>query len=97
MTPEGLAITLLSDPCNDFALGIYPTQDSRIQLLAQEAGAEVVGLEAPDAMLNELAREERLDTTLALIELYSAYLTSDYTGAGRSTAVALYLQGRIGE
>ena len=55
------------------------------------------GLEAPDAMLNELAREERLDTTLALIELYSAYLTSDYTGAGRSTAVALYLQGRIGE
>lgn len=93
LTFGGLAELVLSDPCEDFASGTLPDQDSRIQTLAMIAGAEVMGLEAPDAFTRHLNRPENAATALAVLALGGAYLEPRSGPARRRTGFALYLQG----
>lgn len=95
LTDIGLAEAILGDPCNDFRYGIFPIQDDRILLLGADAGAQISGLEDPDAFRDTLSRKDRADTARALIEVYGAYLNPETTKETRSTAMALYLQGQI--
>jgi len=91
----GLAEALLGDPCNDFNSGIFPIQDDRVLLLGADAGAQITGLEPPDALRDTLSRADRADTTRALIEVYGAYLNPNNAKAVRETSFALYLSGDI--
>ena len=96
LSPGGLAATILADPCDDFAAGVYPLQDSFIQLLGHQAGARIIGLEPANAVVDALNEPERLATALAVIEGYAAYLDPEGRKIDRQTGFALYLQGRIG-
>ena len=95
-SPGGLAATVLTDPCDDFAASVYPGQDSFIQLLGRQAGARIVGLEHPEAFVETMNQPDRLATALAIIEGYGAYLNPEGRNTERQAGLALYLQGRIG-
>lgn len=60
MTPGGLAEVLLNDPCNDFAQGVYPIQDSWLQTQAAIGGARILGLEPPQSFRKWLNHPDRL-------------------------------------
>jgi uncharacterized protein len=93
LTFGGLAELILSDPCEDFASGTLPDQDSRIQMLAMIAGAQVMGLEGADDFTRHLNRPENAATALAVLALGGAYLQPRTSPARRRTGFALYLQG----
>jgi uncharacterized protein YbaP (TraB family) len=97
LTALGMASIVLQDPCNDFASGILPIQDYRILLLGLDAGAEVVGLEPLDAIIQSLNDDDRQETAFAIIEAYGSLLNPGDKKFSRRTFFALYLQGRIGE
>jgi uncharacterized protein YbaP (TraB family) len=90
----GMAEMLLSDPCEDFTQGVLPIQDDYIQLLGRLAGAEILGLEAPDEFITDL--DARPETAQAIVGTYAAYLKPAETNAERATSFALYLEGRLG-
>ncbi|MBT8418545.1 MAG: TraB/GumN family protein [Silicimonas sp.] len=94
MSLPGIAEMLLSDPCEDFASGIFPIQDDYIQLLGRIAGADILSLEDRDEFISDLAASD--DTARALIHTYAAYLRPMETNAERATSFALYLEGRLG-
>ena len=94
MSLPGIAEMLLSDPCEDFASGVLPIQDDYIQLLGRLDHADILGLEAPDEMIADLAASE--ETARALIHTYAAYLKPVHTNRERATTFALYLEGRLG-
>jgi len=95
LSDAGIAEMLLSDPCEDFAGGIFPIQDDYIQLLGRLAGAKIVSLEDPHDFLDDLSDPARADTVEAIIQVYAAYLKPVETNAERATAFALYRQGRM--
>lgn len=97
LSPAAVAELMLSDPCGDFASGIYPIQDDRIQMLGAIAGAEILSLEEPRALFKKLNDPNNLGLTRAMIAVYANYLSPDITPKVLATSYALYLQGRIGE
>lgn len=92
-----VAEILLSAPCDDFASGVYPIQDDRIQMLGALAGADILSLEEPEALFTKLDDDENSDLTRAMIATYAAYLDPETPREAYATSYALYLQGRIGE
>lgn len=96
LTYGGLAELILSNPCNDFAMNALPSQDGRIQMLGMIAGADVLGLESPEALREYLDDDRNEATAKALIAVYGAYLNPKSTKEARATSFALYRQGRIG-
>lgn len=92
-----IAETLLGDPCSDFASGLYPIQDFRIQMLGDLAGAEVIGLEDHMRFYTRFAGGRDTDTLKAMIARYGAYLNPDITTEDYASGFALYLEGRLGE
>ena len=98
MTDAGLFSLLLYDPCGDYLASVLPGQDFYIAQVAYLAGAEVTGLQKPEDLANQLMDPSRAANARALVALYGAYLGPDAADPGaRSTAYALYLQGRLGE
>jgi len=92
----GLAALVLESPCNDFAAGVIPIQDSRLHVLAVEAGARVVGLEPADIFMQEMNDPDRREIVQAIVEGYGAYLSPEDVKAGRRTGFHLYLTGQLG-
>jgi uncharacterized protein len=98
MTDAGLFSLILFDPCGDYLSGVLPGQDLYIAQEAYLAGAEVTGLQQPQDLALQLTDPSRAANARALIQLYGAALGPDGADpAIRSTAYALYLQGRLGE
>jgi uncharacterized protein len=98
MTDAGLFSLLLYDPCGDYLARVLPGQDNYIAQEAFLAGAEVTGLQKPQDLAQQLSDPSRAANARALIQLYGAYLGPDAADpAIRSTAYALYLQGRLAE
>lgn len=97
LTDAGLAMLLLSDPCEDFAAGVFPIQDFRLYLAAYEAGLPVAGLESWDAFLSEMSQSDRQQAARAIAEIYGSYLNPQRFSAGRAGSMALYLQGRTAD
>jgi uncharacterized protein len=97
MTDAGLASLLLADPCEDFAGRVIPFQDNYIVTLAHLAGVEIVGLEPPLPILNDLNRPDMAETARVMVQSYGAYLAPWEGASGRASYIALYLQGRIAE
>ena len=77
IAPWALAETLLWHPCDDFRAWVYPIQDARIQLLGEEAGADIVGLEHPDRLRIKLKGPGGTEIALGMIERYGANLGPD--------------------
>jgi len=96
LTYGGLTAMIVGDPCNDFAEGILPVQDDRIQMLGMIAGAGILGLEPVGAVTAFLDAPENEPTALAILAVYGAYLNPDATSEARATSFALYHQGRTG-
>ena len=94
LSPGGIAEMLLSDPCEDFATGVLPTQDDYIQLRGRIAGAEIMGLESQTSFLDDLA--ERPEVAQAIAAVYASYLRPVTSNAERKTGFAVYLEGRLG-
>ncbi len=97
LTDMGLAYFLLSDPCEDFAASVLPTQDMRFLLTAHETGLPVASLEPWDAFLTEMSQPERQEEVRALARINAAFLDPDGYRAARIATFRLYLAGRIGD
>ncbi|NNE87296.1 MAG: hypothetical protein HKN27_04410 [Silicimonas sp.] len=95
LSDAGIAEMLLSDPCEDFAGGIFPIQDDYIQLLGRLAGADILSLEDQNDFLDDLSDPARAATVEAIIQVYAAYLKPVASNAERATSFALYRQGRM--
>lgn len=96
ITAGGLAELVLSDPCNDFAYGTYPIQDSYLQFLAAMGGADIIGLEQPDDLFKHLSHRDNFDLARTIVLLYASYLSPDVTEADRAANYALYRNGEFG-
>lgn len=96
LTPGGLAEVILMHPCDDFAAGIYPTQDSFLQTLAAIGGARILGLEPPDQLRKKLNKPEHAGLARDFLRLYGGYLSPDLSEAENATGFALYLSGENG-
>ncbi|MEM6385906.1 MAG: TraB/GumN family protein [Pseudomonadota bacterium] len=94
LTYGGLAELLLSDPCEDFTSGTLPVQDDFIHTLGHVAGASIIGLEEPGAFLTAMSEDE--ETAKAIVTVYASYLEPPTSPVERSTALQLYLEGRLG-
>lgn len=92
----GISELLLYDPCNDFSVGTYPSQDSYIQLLGAHAGAKILALESVDRIFETMNKPKNKELAYDMIELYGAGLNPAQTARDRTTFFALYLQGQIG-
>jgi len=91
---SGLARLLLSAPCDDFAAGIFPIQDSYIQLLATLAGGTTLSLEKPNDFFADLKNDDK--TAEAMIAVYASYLKPRADNRSLSTQIKLYTEGRLG-
>lgn len=96
LTLGAVAELLLSDPCDDFAAGILPVQDGRIQMLGMIAGADILALEEAMRIKDQLDRGEE-DFAIDFLSVYGSYLNPKTNWQDRSTSYALYLEGRIAE
>jgi len=93
---DALAEMLLGDPCNDFAYGIYPTQDSYIQTLGAIHGVPAMGFEDEKDFRAKLSNPKNRALAFDVIRLFTASLDPAWTRAqGRSWA-ALWLSGQTG-
>jgi uncharacterized protein len=98
MTDAGLFSLLLYDPCGDYLAGLLPGQDYYIAQQAALSGVEVTGLQEPEDLAIQLTDPARAANARALVALYGAFLGPESANPNmRSTAYALYLQGRLGE
>lgn len=91
-----LAELLLYDPCEDFAGGVLPTQDSYLQTLAHIDGIPILPLEDSDRLSRKLNTPGNEALARAIIGTYAVYLSPGATPEARATAFALYREGRIG-
>ncbi len=96
LTYGGLVDFMLYDPCEDFAAGVLPTQDSYIQARAHIAGTPVLALEPVDRLSRKLNQPGNEGLARALIATYGVYLLPGSPPEARATALALYTEGRIG-
>ncbi|MDA7429660.1 TraB/GumN family protein [Primorskyibacter aestuariivivens] len=96
LTLGAVAELLLSDPCDDFAAGILPVQDGRIQMLGMIAGAEILALEEAMRIKHQLDGGEG-DFAIDFLLVYGSYLNPETKWQDRATSFALYLEGRIAE
>ena len=98
LSDAGLFLLILGDPCGDYLSQVLPGQDTYIAQEAFLAGAKVTGLQKPEDLLMQLTDPSRAANARALVQLFGSYLGPDTADpAIRSTAYALYLQGRLGE
>jgi len=93
LTLPFLVESLLSDPCDDFASGVVPDQDSLIQTLGAIAGNDIIGLESPEALTDYLKDPQNQGSALSILAVYGAYLDPISSTKNRATNFALYLQG----
>lgn len=96
LTLGAVAELLLSDPCDDFAAGILPVQDGRIQMLGLIAGADITALEKVMRIKDQLDWGEE-DFAIDFLSVYGSYLNPETSWQDRATLMALYLDGRIAE
>lgn len=94
LKPEIVAEILLTAPCDDFAYGTYPIQDSYIQLLGYMSGARILGLEPIDALRQTLTKQENRALLFDMIRLYGWALDPMQTPRDTANAFALYLSGQ---
>lgn len=94
LSPAGMAEMLLSDPCEDFSNGVLPIQDDYVQLLGRLAGAEILGLEAPEEFIDDLNADP--ETAEAIIAVYASYLKPVTSNTERATGFGIYREGRLG-
>lgn len=97
LTDAGLAYFLLTDPCEDFASSVLPTQDQLFLLMAHEARIPVASLEAWDAFLTEMSQPERQEEARALARINATFLDPEGYHGARVATFQLYLAGRIGD
>ncbi|MDU8927920.1 TraB/GumN family protein [Alisedimentitalea sp. MJ-SS2] len=96
LTFGGLLEAVWADPCEDFANGVLPIQDARIQMLAHIAGVPTKGLEPPDRFLRRVNHPDATELARALLMMTGSYLEETNAAtlqADRSTFFALYLAG----
>ncbi len=93
---DALAEALIANPCNDFALGLYPIQDSYIQMLGATNGAVVLGLENAKSFRTKLSNPKNRALTFDLIKLYSGALDPDITPAQHQSWAGLWKSGQTG-
>lgn len=84
----------LEDPCNDFSAGIFPIQDSRIQMLGLIHGADLKGLEPVTAMKEAMEGPKGADLMRAMVSVYGAGLGPRPDNGTRVASFALYLTGQ---
>ncbi|WP_293446795.1 TraB/GumN family protein [Planktotalea sp.] len=96
LTLAAVAETLLSDPCNDFAYGTFPTQDSRSQMLTAIEGIDYMPLEAFDRFAKDLKAPEHDLLATSMIAILGPAFNPKATPEARATLFELYLSGRIG-
>lgn len=95
LTLGALTEVLLWPPCEDFASGTYPTQDTFIQTLGHINGARIVGLESTQRIREKLDGTGGRSMGAAMLTVYGSYLAPVEDWKGAATGYALYLQGRI--
>ncbi|MBN7784890.1 TraB/GumN family protein [Ponticoccus gilvus] len=94
LTLGALMEVLLWSPCEDFASGTYPTQDTLIQTLGHIKGARIVGLEPAQRIRQKLDGTGGRSMGAAMLTVYGSYLAPVEDWKGSATGFALYLQGR---
>jgi uncharacterized protein YbaP (TraB family) len=95
MTLPGLTNLMLSDPCNDFKANAL-IQDDWIVQLAKIHGAQVVGLEQRQALMDDLAQLDNRSAAIAILNLYGSYLNPEFFDeAGQSGLIGMYQKGLI--
>ena len=93
MMPGALVELLLGDPCNDYAMGTYPNQDSYLQTIAAIGGAQILALEDLTALRQKLNQRRHRALARDILMLYGSALSPDGTAAERATAFAIYQSG----
>ncbi|MCP5085247.1 MAG: TraB/GumN family protein [Rhodobacteraceae bacterium] len=96
ITLPALWSVLALGPCTDFSSWTVPIQDTWIELLGMDSGAEIIGLEQYDRTILDLAKYNHRRTVVASVKVWAAYLNPENFSARRSTEFHLYLSGRIG-
>lgn len=96
LTLAAVAETLLFDPCNDFAYGTFPVQDSRIQMLAAIEGIEYMPLEDFNRFTKDLKAPTNDALATSMIAILGPAFNPDVTPERRATLFELYLSGQIG-
>ncbi|MGP6087452.1 TraB/GumN family protein [Antarctobacter jejuensis] len=96
LTFGGLVDFMLYDPCEDFAAGVLPKQDSFIQARAYIEGTPILALEPVDRLSRKLDTPGNEGLARALIATYGVYLLPGSPPEARATSLALYTEGRIG-
>lgn len=96
LTLAGLAALLTSDPCGDFANGVYTGQDGFIQMLGAMEGAEILGLEPGFAFVDHISQRQNMALAGAIVAVYGTYLNPTVRREDIATSQALYLSGRNG-
>ncbi len=95
MDESFLFLTMLGHPCGDrLAVAGFPIQDTRIEILAADAGADLISLDPP-TMITTFAYRPRwqrsFQSTLTLFALWQL------EQASTSTFYAYYQTGRVGQ
>ncbi|MFK7751933.1 MAG: TraB/GumN family protein [Sedimentitalea sp.] len=96
LVPAAVIELIMSNPCDDFAAGVLPIQDDRIQMLGHINGAQILGLEPPNALFSKLSRPESKVLRQAMLMIYATYLNPQTSSKNKSTSIQLYLEGRTG-
>ena len=96
LSPGALAELLMRSPCEDFTAGVLPLQDMRIRVLGQIGGADVLGLEPPEALAAHLDLPENAATARAIHNVLAARMQPQPDPAFRAARFALYREGAIG-
>lgn len=95
ITLSGLVAIMISNACNDFNPGAL-MQDYWIVQNAEVAGAEIVGLEARDAVMEDLSQSFNRAQAIAILKLYASYLDPDYYDtSGQNVYIGMYQKGHI--
>ncbi|MEO1365147.1 MAG: TraB/GumN family protein, partial [Pseudomonadota bacterium] len=77
MMPGALVELLSGDPCNDFAMGTYPNQDSYLQTIAAISGAQIMALEELTALRQKLNQRQYRALASDVLMLYGSTLSPD--------------------
>lgn len=96
LTVGGLAELLMRHPCEDFSAGVIPVQTQRIQTLGLIGGADILGLEAPEALSAALDTPGQDAAARALLNMLAARVQPQPDAAFRAARLALYREGAIG-
>ncbi len=94
LTLTALAEIVLSDPCLDFARGVYPIQDDLVQLEAAKSGVIIKPLENEQDLLEFLSRTANAPVAEALINTNASAFRPEGFYKARQTGFTLTRQGQ---